>query len=88
MPHRLPHTFWQFLLVMVLLLIATRPSEAQTRSSSVVKQPAQFTFKFDPKAPLSELLPAPPKTPAKMTHWANEDLSKVTEGIRLPSTAQ
>jgi hypothetical protein len=41
--------------------------------------PPRFTFKFDAKAPLSELLPAAPKTPAKLPAWTNEDLAKVPE---------
>jgi hypothetical protein len=41
--------------------------------------PPRFTFKIDAKAPLSELLPAAPKTPAKLPAWTNEDLAKVPE---------
>ena len=39
----------------------------------------RFTFKVDVKAPLSDLLPAAPKTPAKLPAWTNEDLAKVSE---------
>ncbi len=41
--------------------------------------PPRFTFKIDAKAPLSELLPAAPKTPAQLPAWTNEDLAKVPE---------
>lgn len=39
----------------------------------------RFKFDIDPKMPLTDLLPAPAKTTAKLPHWRNEDLSKVPE---------
>jgi hypothetical protein len=39
----------------------------------------RFKFKIDPKAPLAELLPTPPKSSAKLPHWTNEDLAKAAE---------
>jgi hypothetical protein len=44
-----------------------------------MQMPPRFTFKIDAKAPLSELLPAAPKTPAQVPAWTNEDLGKVPE---------
>jgi hypothetical protein len=39
----------------------------------------RFKFQIDPKAPLAELVPAQPKTSAKVPPWTNEDLAKVPE---------
>jgi hypothetical protein len=41
--------------------------------------PPRFPFKIDAKTPLSDLLPAAPKTPAKLPAWTNEDLANVPE---------
>lgn len=44
------------------------------------QMPPRFIFKkIDPNTPLSELVPAAPKTPAKLPPWDNEDLAKVPE---------
>ena len=39
----------------------------------------RFKFKIDPKVPLFELVPAPPKTTPNLPVWTNEDLAKVPE---------
>jgi hypothetical protein len=41
--------------------------------------PLRFDFKIDPKIPIASLLPAAPKTPAKLPLWTNEDLAKAPE---------
>jgi hypothetical protein len=38
-----------------------------------------FKFKIDPKTPITDLLPTPPKAQGKLPAWTNEDLAKVSE---------
>ena len=61
---------------------ALPPIEAivESGSSLVALAPAgiRFHFKIDPKTPLADLLPTPPKA-AKVPDWRNEDLAKVPE---------
>jgi hypothetical protein len=54
--------------------VRTPPPIPPTRPVEV-----RFQFKIDPKASLTELLPTPPKTLAKLPLWTNEDLAKVPE---------
>jgi hypothetical protein len=51
----------------------------------------RFQFKIDAKAPMTTLLPAAPKTAAKLPMWTNEDLTKVPElriGEPLPKSIE
>jgi hypothetical protein len=50
------------------------------RSRSVeVKPPPRFSFEFDSKTSLSELLPQPPKVASERPSPLNEDLARVPE---------
>ncbi len=66
---------------LALILIPTLALSVSGQPREVQEGPAppRFTFKIDAKAVLSELVPAAPKTPAKLPAWDNEDLAKVSE---------
>jgi hypothetical protein len=66
--------------------IPQQPGATPTQPATSVVPPTRppaptFTFKFkiDVNASLSGLLPAAPKTPARLPAWTNEDLAKVPE---------
>ena len=56
-----------------------RPPTTEATFSSGTSRAIRFQFKIDPKTPLTDLLPAPPKSAAKLPNWRNEELGKVPE---------
>ena len=66
------------LAIAILLGLAAQKCGAQ-QPAQARPVPARVIFNIDPKAPLADFLPTPPKTPVRLPIWTNEDLAKVPE---------